>query len=119
MDITYRTEYGILAVEPTGELEKKEFEQLGSEIAHLRENDRKFNGILIHTRDFPGYKTFSDALAHGEFLGKHADGVGKVALCTDSAVGNLLEIAGSTFTNAEVRKFDYDQRDDAEKWLLS
>lgn len=119
MDITYRTEYGILQVEPTGKLKEKDFEDLGEQIASIRDDDRDLNGILILTKDFPGYREFSDALAHGEFLGDHRDEIDKVALCSDSTVAGLLEIAGKAFAKADVRKFDYDDKDDAEKWLLS
>ncbi len=119
MDITYRTEYGILEIEPTGSLEEQDFESLDKEIKHIRETGQELKGILIYTKDFPGYSKFSDLIAHGEFIKTHRDQIRKVALCTDSTAGMLLEVLGENLTAAETKKFAYADKDEAEKWLLS
>jgi len=45
--------------------------------------------------------------------------IAKVAICTDSTVGTLLEAIGRHFTHVDVRKFDFDDEDGAEKWILA
>lgn len=119
MEITYRTEFGILEIQPTGSLSKSDFESLASELETILGDQRALNGILINTRDFPGYESFSDLLAHGEFISKFSHRIPKVALCTDSTVAGFLQLMGKVFTDAEVRKFDHDDKDAAEKWLLA
>jgi hypothetical protein len=119
MDITYSTDYGILVVEPSGALGEKDFKSLASEIDSVAESDRKLSGVLVRTKDFPGYEKPGDVIAHGEFIQEQQKKVGKVALCTDSTVGGLLQMFGQLFTDAEVKKFSYDEKDEAEKWLLS
>lgn len=119
MKIAYRTEYGILEIRPTGALSEDDFKSLSSELETISKDDRKFCGILIHTEDFPGYESFSDLLTHGEFIAEYRDRIPKVAVCTDSAVAGLLPVIGKVFTEAEVKKFDYEDKDDAEKWLLT
>lgn len=119
MEITYRTEHGILEVRPTGPLSEDDFKSLGNEIESLIRDERTFNGVLIRARDFPGYESFSDLLSHGGFIAEFRDQVPKVAVCTDSAVGGLLQFIGKVFAEAEVRKFDFDERDEADKWLLA
>jgi hypothetical protein len=118
MNITYRTEYGILEVQPTGPLEKQDFQDLAAEIKGIRERGREFKGVLIFTKEFPGYRELSDVVAHGEFVQEHLGKVPKVALCTDSATGKLLELIGQSFGEAEAKHFAGDEKDEAEKWLL-
>ncbi|MGK7296373.1 MAG: STAS/SEC14 domain-containing protein [Candidatus Wenzhouxiangella sp. M2_3B_020] len=119
MEITYRTEHGILEVRPTGPLSEGDFKSLGNEIESVLSDDRTLNGLLIYTRDFPGYESWSDLLAHGEFIGEFRDRIAKVAVCTDSAVAGLLQAIGRIFAEAEVKKFDFDEKDEADKWLLA
>jgi len=119
MEITYSTEYGILEIRPTGSLGEEDFKSLARELETLDKDERTLNGILIHTEDFPGYKSFSDMLAHGEFIAEFRDRIPKVAVCTDSTVAGLMQVIGKVFTEAEVEKFDYENKDEAEKWLLA
>jgi hypothetical protein len=118
MNITYRTDLGILHVEPTGSLEEQDFKDLAQEIDGLHKDDREFRGLLICTEEFPGYKTFADLLSHGEFIREHRDKVGKVAICTDSTIGDLAGTIGQHFTEADVKNFAYEEKDEAEKWIL-
>lgn len=119
MEIAYRTEYGILEIRPTGSLSEDDFKSLADELKTIEKDERTLNGILINSEDFPGYQGFSDMLAHGEFIAEFRDRIPKVAVCTDSAVAGLIQLIGQVFTEAEVRKFDYGDKDDAEKWLLA
>ena len=89
------------------------------EIESLRETGRELKDILVCTKDFPGWERFSDLLPHGDFVPEHHDKIEKIAFCTDSNIGMLLQTVGSTFTEAEVERFDCDEKDEAEKWLLA
>jgi len=99
MDITYRSDYGFIEVNPTGQLEEENFRDLA--------------------RDFPGWERFSDLMAHVSFVREYDDKIGKVAICTDSSIGALMQTIGDTFVDAEVERFAYDEKDEAEKWLLA
>ncbi|MBS3744051.1 MAG: STAS/SEC14 domain-containing protein [Wenzhouxiangellaceae bacterium] len=119
MEIAYKTEYGILEIRPTGTLSEDDFKSMAAEFETLEKDERTLNGILINAKNFPGYESFSDMLAHAEFIAEFRDRVPKVAVCTDSAVAGLMQVIGKAFTEAEVQKFDYENRDEAEKWLLA
>ena len=119
MDITYSTDYGILEVAPTGKLTKSDFQHLSKEIDHIRQSGRELEGVLVYTKDFPGYEEFSDLIAHGEFVKQHHDKINKLAFCTDSKIGGLLETIADAYADAEAKRFSYDEKDEAEKWLLS
>ncbi len=119
MNITYQTKYDILEIEPTGPLEKEDFDTLSEQLDNAVKKGDRFNGLLIKTRKFPGYQKFSDMVAHGEFLSSHRDQVEKVAVCTDSTVGPLLQMIGKSLTRAEVKRFPFSNVDEAQKWLLN
>ena len=119
MNISYRTDNGILSVEPTGPLSETDFETLSEELSSARTREAGLTGVLIRSKDFPGYERFSDMLAHAEFVRKQGDKVPKVALCTDSPVGKLLTTLGATFVDADVKRFSFDQQGEAERWLLN
>lgn len=119
MEIIYRTEHGILEIRPTGSLSEDDFKSLGSELESIQKDQRTLNGVLIYTDDLPGYQGLSDMLAHGELIAEFRDRIPKVAVCTDSIAAGLLQVIGQVFTEAEIESFDYDNKDEAEKWLLS
>jgi len=118
MDISYRQHEGILRVEPAGSLSENDFEELAEALERLGDGDADLNGILIHTPEFPGYEEFGDLLAHVDFVREYGDRVPKVALCTDSPIGPLIESIGDLFADAEVERFGYDDQLEAEEWLL-
>lgn len=119
MKMTYQTDRGILQVEPTGKLQDKEFEALSTEIQAISEKQETLNGVLISTREFPGYQKVSDLLAHAQFIQEQQHQIPKVALCTDSPVGHFLEWIGKTLPDTEARTFRFDEKKEAEAWLLS
>lgn len=119
MDITYRSDYGFIEVNPTGKLEEENFQDLAREIESLQEAGKALKGLLIRTKDFPGWERFSDLLAHGEFIREHHDRIDRIAFCTDSNIGTLLQTVAKDFAEAEVERFAYDEKDEAEKWLLA
>ena len=119
MEITYNTDYKLLEVRPTQALKKEDFQDLSQELKSIRKDSRELRGLLVYTREFPGYEQLSDVLAHEEFVREHQQQIPKVAICTDSSVANFLEFLGNLFSSAEVQKFDFDEKDQAEKWLLA
>jgi len=119
MDITYRSDYGFIEVTPTGKLEEENFQDLAREIESLRDSGRELKGVLVCTKDFPGWERFSDLLAHGDFVRDHHDKIRKIAFCTDSNIGEVFKTVGKNFAEAEVERFEYDEKDEAEKWLLA
>jgi len=117
MDITYRNDDGILEVSPTAALAERDFQDVAAVISSIQEKNQDLTGVLIYTKEFPGYDTFSDLLAHGKFIRDQSGKIKKVAFCTDSTVGKLLELIGKHLTGAEAKRFDYDQKQRAEQWL--
>ena len=53
------------------------------------------------------------------FVRDHQHEIKRVALATDSPIGDLAEIIGKHFVSAEVKTFGFDERDQAKLWLTN
>ena len=108
---------GLIMIEPHGPLEQQDFQQLTSIVdAHLEENVA-LRGIMIRTRDFPGWGSFAAFVDHIRFVREHHKLIARIALVTDSSVGHLAPALVRHFIQAEVRHFGYDDGDKAMNWL--
>ena len=110
-------EDGIVMVSPEGKLEEEDFKQLAATVDPFIEANGKQTGILIHTESFPGWKDFAGLSSHFRFVKGHHRKIGKVAIVTDSKAAAVAESLAKHFVSAEIRHFDYAQKDQALAWL--
>ena len=110
-------EDGIVVIEPSGTLEQADFERLTREIdAYI--NEKGFvNGIIIHTRNFPGWESFGAFTHHMKFIKDHHRKIKKVAAVTGSTFMSIAPKIANHFVSAEVKHFDYADMDAAKKWV--
>lgn len=104
-------------LEPEGHLAKHDFESLAQQIDPLINESGDLNGVLVHSRKFPGWDSFASFIAHIQFVNGHHKHVKKVALCTDAHFGTLVEKLGAHFISAEIRVFPYDELSLAKQWI--
>lgn len=109
-------EHGIALLEPTGALDEKDFQAASSEIDPLIESAGQLNGLIIHTKSFPGWDSFSALVSHFKFVKNYHQKVKRVALVTDSVIGSLFESLASHFVDAQLRLFEYDELEQAKLW---
>jgi hypothetical protein len=109
---------GIVTIEPRGPLGESDFADLAALIDPYVEANNSLRGLIIHTREFPGWDSFGAMVSHMRFVRDHHERIGKIALVTDSAVGDLAETIGGHFVVATVRHYDFDDRDSARAWML-
>ena len=117
--ITLDADSGILVLQPAADkaLSEDDFEAVGKTIGdYLKDHDR-LRGILIHSRRFPGWQSVGALFAHLKFVNRLHDKIGKVALVTNSPMGTFADHVLDPLMLAKVRKFDYDERDEAMSWL--
>ena len=105
--------------EPLGALSKDDFIEAKELIDPFIEENGKLNGIIIYTKDFPGWKSFGDFITHMKFIKEHHKHIKKLAFVTDSFVGDLGEKVGSHFISAEIKNFDYNKLQEAKDWIDS
>jgi hypothetical protein len=109
----------ILYVRPISALEKADFEQLAKSVDPYLEGVGDLAGLVIEAPTFPGWDTFGALVEHIRFVRNHQKHVKKVALVTDSKLGDVAQRLASHFISAEVRHFPSAQVDAARQWVLA
>ncbi len=108
---------GILVVMPGGPLEAKDFERIAQEVDPYIEDKGKLNGLMIYAKSFPGWDDFAALITHFRFIRNHHHNIRKVAAVTDSGFLSILPSIANHFVQAEVRHFDYGERETALDWI--
>lgn len=108
---------GILIVAPVCALERTDFEQLRLLVDPYIEEHGGLRGLLIDAESFPGWEDFGGLLSHLRFARNHEAHIGRVAAVTDSRILAILPHVANHFSSAEVRHFEYRDRDRALAWL--
>lgn len=119
IDIKLDGNAGILMLEPAADkaLSEDDFEAVGKAIGNYLEDHDRLRGILIHSRKFPGWQSVGALFAHLKFVNAVHDKISKIALVTDSPIGTFADHVLDPLMLAKVRKFAYDERDEATSWL--
>jgi len=109
-------ERGVIVVELSAALRAQDFEALAVTADDWIETRGKLRGLVIHTRDFPGWENAAGLFGHLRFVRDHHRRIARVALAADSRLAELAPRLASHFVAAEVRKFDYDELAQAIEW---
>ena len=109
---------GILILQPHGALKKEDFDHAVKVIDPFIEECGKLKGIIIYTKTFPGWEDYAAFNRHLTFIKNHHKKVKKLALVTDSLVGDFGELISSHFISATIKNFDFDNIGDAKAWIL-
>ena len=108
---------GILVVEPKGTLEVADFAALTREVDPYIEEKGELRGLMIQAESFPGWGDFGALVSHLSFIRDHHRDIVRVAAVTDSAFLSIAPRVASHFVKAEVRHFDFSDREAALAWL--
>jgi len=108
---------GILILKPGGPLESTDFEKLVRDVDPYIGEKGKLNGLMIYVKSFPGWDNFAAFLSHMKFVKNHHQKVKKIAAVTGSGFLSIMPQVANHFIRAEVRHFDYDDKDAALDWL--
>ena len=109
----------ILIVKPVVPLEAADFENLICLIESPRFDPEKgrLDGLMIYAKSFPGWENFPAFISHIQFVKNHHRKIRKIAAVTDSGFLSILPQVANHFVQAEIRHFDYDDKDAALVWL--
>jgi hypothetical protein len=107
---------GLAVLAPDGALSKEDFERAAKAIDPHLEKSGKLNGIVVRVQHFPGWDSFGALASHLRFVKAHHRRIARVALCTDSALGNVAPRIAKHFVEAEVRAFKFAEFDRARAW---
>jgi hypothetical protein len=116
---TLDTVHSILTVRPKSALEQSDFTALAAAVDPYIEEAGGLAGLIIDAPTFPGWEGLGAMAAHFRFVRDHQKHIRKIALVTDSAVGNVVEHLASHFVSAEIRHFPAGRLAVAEQWVLN
>jgi tRNA U38,U39,U40 pseudouridine synthase TruA len=108
---------GILIVEPIGPLEATDFEKLVQEVDPYIEENGELNGLMVYAESFPGWDNFAAFLSHIKFVKNHHQKIKKIAAVTDGGFLAIMQQIANHFVAAEIKHFDYQDKDAALNWL--
>lgn len=116
---TLDTAHGILYLRPKSALEEADFLQLAGTVDPFIEKTGRLAGLIIEAPRFFGWDSLGAMVAHFRFARDHHRQIRRVALVTDSALGDVAEKLVGHFAAAEIRHFARDQLAAAELWIKS
>ena len=108
----------IAILEPEGSLSEADFKSAANEIDPLIEKYGHLTGIIIHTKSFPGWDSFAALSSHLRFVRDHHQKLTRVALVTDSVLGNFGKTIANHFVKAEIQAFPYQEYEKARMWII-
>ncbi|KZS76135.1 hypothetical protein A4G26_22130 [Mycobacterium kansasii] len=112
------TDHSILLVRPKSALDSDDFDQLAKTVDPHIEATGDLAGLIIDAPGFPGWDSFGAMVTHFRFVRDHHKHVKKVAVVTDSHLGDVAEHLTSHFVAATVRHFPAAQTDEARQWII-
>lgn len=119
LEITLDEQNDIVVFQPHDKLSKEDFDYAKEVIEPFIEKNTTLKGLVIYTKDFSGWDSFTALLRHLEFIKKHHKKVQKLAFVTDAFIGEFAEKIGAHFVNAKVEHFNYEDLNKAKEWILS
>ncbi len=113
------TAHSILYVHPESPLNRTDFEQLAEKVDPFIESTGGLHGLIIEAPKFPGWENFGGMVAHVRFVRDHHRRVRRIAVVTDSAMGNVAEHLAAHFVSAQIRHFAAGELDAAKQWIMA
>jgi hypothetical protein len=107
----------ILTIRPESALEKSDFAELAKAVDPQIEEHGDLKGLIVEAPKFPGWDNFGALVTHLRFVREHHKHVKKIAVVTDSHLGDVAEHLASHFISADIRHFPAGRLDEARNWV--
>lgn len=107
----------ILIITPEGDLQSSDFIALAQLVDPYIEEKGELHGLMVYTQSFPHWENFKALLTHFKFVKNHQHHVRKIAAVSDNSILSIAPSLVTHFIHAEVRHFDYADKDAALAWL--
>ncbi|WP_168565575.1 SpoIIAA family protein [Crateriforma spongiae] len=107
----------VLLVRPEAALEEADFVGLAEKVDSYIESSGGLRGLIIDAPTFPGWESFGAMVAHFRFVRDHHQRIQKVAIVTDSVLGDVAERLASHFVAAEIKHFPAGDVEAAALWI--
>ena len=117
IDFTLDPQTAVLTIRPQAALDKSDFTTLAETVDPQIEQHGDLAGLIIEAAQFPGWDSFGALVSHLLFVRDHHKHVKKIAVVTDSHLGDAAERIGSHFVAADIKHFPAGDIDAAKAWI--
>lgn len=107
---------GVIVVEIKQALRAQDFDAIALTADHWIQSHGDLHGLVLHAPQFPGWENLSSTLRHLQFVRDHQRKIKKLALSVDSPLADVVPSIAELFGKVEVRKFGFDELDNAIAW---
>ena len=111
------TEHSILHVQPISAIEQDDFVKIAKAVDPHIEATGGLSGLVIETPGFPGWENFGAMVNHLRFVRDHHKRIKRIAVVTDSHLGDVAEHVTAHFVSAEIKHFPAGQIEAARQWI--
>ncbi|HUH01935.1 MAG TPA: STAS/SEC14 domain-containing protein [Kofleriaceae bacterium] len=111
------TERGVLVIEPTQPLRKSDFDVLARTVDPWIEREGRLHGLVIHTRDFPGWEDLGSLARHVQFVRDHQALIDRMAISGDMTM--FSKRIARRLMGPNVEQFAFEELDDAVSWAAA
>ncbi len=117
MDINLDEKTGVVHIQPHAALTEADFSQLTTLIDAYIQQQGLLKGVIIETKEFPGWEDIKAFIAHVKFIKSHHKKVQKIALVTNSKLADIARTCIAPFIVPEIKHFPYGQVELANLWI--
>ncbi len=112
-------ENSILHVQPESAIARDDFVKIAAAVDPHIDATGDLAGLVVEAAKFPGWDSFGALVNHLRFVRDHHKHVKKIAVVTDSHLGDVAERLASHFVSAQIRQFPAGQAEAARQWILN
>lgn len=117
IDYTLDEARAILHVKPSRPLETTDFKALEEAVDPFITQKGGLAGLVIESSHFPGWESLNALFEHLRFVHEHHRKIQKVAIVTNSSLGDIAEKIGTHLVAAEVKHFGAGNLEKALQWV--
>ena len=117
MRVEFNEALGVAEIWPEDALTEEGFKSIAATIDPWIEEHGKLAGIIIATEKFPGWSSFGALVSHMRFVRDHHRDLERIALVTDSPIGDIAEDVVDHFVAAKLEHFEFDELGKARDWV--
>jgi len=119
INIEFDDKKAIVVLSPSGTLHADDFAKVAEMVDPYIAEHGDLKGLIIYTKEFPGWEDFSALLTHIKFVKDHHKHIAKVALVSDMAIADFTKNIIGHFVNAEVATLPFNALQNAKTWMMS
>lgn len=109
----------VAILQPQGTITESDLENVRGIVDPHIDRTGRLDGVIVQARRFPDSESFRNLSAHMRFSHDQQEKVARVAVVSDSAVGNVKESLSENFTHADIQTFPFQDFEKAKRWVKS